>query len=128
MPVRSLSSSVIAWPGKNQVESAVAAGALELSKRCDGLVAVGYFGSYARGDWGVGSDLDLIVVLGQSGLPFGRRSVPMETGKLPVPVDMLIYTRSEFEEMMRRGGRFAATLHAEAEWVWQRCDFTGLPS
>ena len=128
MPVRSLSSSVLAWPGKDRVESALAAWALELATRCDGLVAVGYFGSYARGDWGVGSDLDLLVVLEQSRLPFARRSVSMETGKMPVPADMLIYTRSQLEEMMRRGGRFAATLHAETAWVWRRRDFTGLPS
>jgi predicted nucleotidyltransferase len=24
---------------------------------------IGYFGSYARGDWGVGSDIDLIALL-----------------------------------------------------------------
>ena len=127
MPVRSLSSSVLAWPGKNRVESALAAWALDLSTLCDDLLAVGYFGSYARGDWGIGSDLDLIVVLGQSESPFGRRSLPVGTGLLPVPADMLIYTQGELEEMMRRGGRFAATLRAEAKWVWRRNDFTGLP-
>jgi hypothetical protein len=47
---------------------------------------------------------------------------------LPVPVDMLIYTRRELEEMMQRGGRFASTLRAEAEWVWRRSGFPGLPS
>jgi len=128
MPVRSLSSSVLAWPGKDLVEPALAAWALELSTRCDDLLAVCYFGSYARGDWGVGSDLDLIVVLEQSQSPFGRRSVPMETRMLPVPVDMLIYTRRELEEMMQRGGRFPAMLRAEAEWVWRRSDFPGLQS
>lgn len=99
-----------------------------VSTRCDGLLAVGYFGSYTRGDWGVGSDLDLIVVLEQSQSPFGHRSVPMENGLQPVPVDMLIYARSELEETMQRGGRFPTTLRAEAEWVWRRSDFYGLPS
>lgn len=106
MPVRSLSSSVLAWPGKDRVEPALSAWALELSTRCDCLLAVGYFGSYARGDWGVGSDLDLIFVLDQSQSPFGRRSVPMETRMLPVPVDMLIYTRRELEEMIHGRLRF----------------------
>ena len=123
MPVRSLSSSVLAWPGKDRVEPALSAWALELSTRCDGILAVGYFGSYARGDWGVGSDLDLIVVLDHSTSPFGRRSVSMDTRMLPVPVDMLIYTRSELNQTMQRGGRFPATLRAEAVWVWRRSDF-----
>ena len=81
-----------------------------------------------RDDWGVGNDLDLKVVLQQSQSPFGRRSVPMETRMLPVPVDMLVYTRREFEEMMQRGGSFPAMLRAEAPWVWRRSDFHGLPS
>ena len=51
----------------------------------------------------------------------------METRMLPVPVDMLIYTRRELEETMQRGGRFPATLRTEAEWVWRRSDFPGLP-
>jgi predicted nucleotidyltransferase len=128
MPVRSLSSSVLVWPPKSLVEPALAAWALELSTRYDDLLAVGYFGSYARGDWGVGSDLDLIVILQQSQSPFGRRSVPMETRMVPVPVDMLVYTQRELEEMMQRGGSFPAMLRAEALWVWRRSDFHGLPS
>ena len=52
----------------------------------------------------------------------------METRMLPVPVDMLVYTRREFEEMMQRGGSFPAMLRAEAPWVWRRSDFHGLPS
>jgi predicted nucleotidyltransferase len=118
---------VLAWPGRNRVSSALAAWALELSKGCEELLAVGFFGSYARGDWGVGSDLDLIVILEACQSPFGRRSVPMEIATLPVPADLLIYTRSEIEEMMKTGGRFANTLRAEAVWVWQRDDFSGLP-
>jgi predicted nucleotidyltransferase len=36
------------------------------------VVRVGYFGSYARGDWGVGSDLDLIIIVDRSDEPFAR--------------------------------------------------------
>jgi hypothetical protein len=38
------------------------------------VVALGYFGSYARGDWGGGSDLDSIAVVTETGKPFERRS------------------------------------------------------
>jgi predicted nucleotidyltransferase len=57
------------------------------------VVAVGYFGSYARGDWGVGSDLDLVVIFEASAEPFERRAVPM---------DLLVYTRAEWTRLASR--------------------------
>ena len=61
------------------------------------VVRVGYFGSYARGDWGVGSDLDLIVVVRESAQPFETRVAQIDTEALPVPVDMLVYTEEEWQ-------------------------------
>ena len=52
MFVRFLSSSVLKWPDKAEVEEAVRSWALEVGEDDAGVVAVGYFGSYARGDWG----------------------------------------------------------------------------
>ena len=60
---------------------------------------MGYFGSYARGDWGVGSDLDLLIVLENSNLPFEKRAGQLNLSVLPVPVDALIYTRKEWEQI-----------------------------
>ncbi len=34
------------------------------------LLKIGCFGSYAGGDWGLGSDLDLVVVVAEAGWPF----------------------------------------------------------
>jgi predicted nucleotidyltransferase len=39
------------------------------------ILQTGYFGSYARGDWGVSSDLDLILIVKHSDLPFWRRAL-----------------------------------------------------
>lgn len=52
-----------------------------------GLLAVGVFGSYARGNWGVGSDLDLLIVLNSSALPFERRMALLPLESLPVPAE-----------------------------------------
>jgi predicted nucleotidyltransferase len=41
----------------------------------DAVVRIGYFGSYARGDWGVGSDLDVIAVVAFSDEAFTRRAL-----------------------------------------------------
>jgi uncharacterized protein len=47
------------------------------------IVALGYFGSYARGDWGPGSDLDVVVVVESSDEAFTRRPVRWDTTALP---------------------------------------------
>jgi predicted nucleotidyltransferase len=59
------------------------------------VVRIGYFGSYARGDWGVGSDLDLVVVVESSDLLFQRRAATWDMIELPVPTDLLVYTQLE---------------------------------
>lgn len=63
MPTRSLNSSVLKWPDRETVDRAVLKWAARASARHPELVRLGYFGSYARGDWGVGSDIDLVAVV-----------------------------------------------------------------
>ena len=61
MPVRSLSSRVLKWPKAEVVEPAVEAWAHQIAAEHPEVAHVGYFGSYARGDWGVGSDVAISV-------------------------------------------------------------------
>lgn len=116
MPVRSLTSSVLRWPGRRTVEQAARRWAEETAGRCPDVIRVGYFGSYARGDWGVGSDLDLLVVVEDTAEPFERRPSRFDTTGLPVPADLLVYTAEEWERLSRRprGRIFTETvwLHA----------------
>ena len=63
MPVRLLSSSVLKWPDAQTVDKAVRRWAEDIHQNRKDVLRIGYFGSYARGDWGVGSDLDLIIIL-----------------------------------------------------------------
>ena len=125
MPVRSLSSSVFAWPNKKEIEGALTDWSRETTWRASALCAVGYFGSYARGDWGVGSDLDLVLVVEQDNRPFERRAAAWDTAAFPVPVDLLVYTIAEIAVMQRRGGRFIETLRRETQWIWRREGWAG---
>jgi len=118
MPVRSLRSSVLAWPDRPSVDSAARAWAIAQSKCRRDVVRIGYFGSYARDDWGVGSDLDVVVVLRSSREPFERRAAGWDTESLPVPVDLLVYTESEWQRLLADGGRFGRTLTRETLWVY----------
>jgi len=117
MPVRSLRSSVLKWPDREEVDRAVRRWARSVAR--PGVVRIGYFGSYARGDWGVGSDLDLIVVVAQSDLPFHRRAGVWDLTDLPVPAEVLVYTEEEWASLPERG-RFGRHLREEAVWVYER--------
>lgn len=83
-----------------------------------GLIRLGYFGSYARGDWGVGSDLDLVAIVEHSKEPFERRSLIWDLNSLPVPAQLLVYTQDEWKSLQEGTGRFARTLEKETVWVF----------
>jgi uncharacterized protein len=119
MPVRSLNSSVFKWPDRGQVNAAVRQWAEKAVNRRDGIIKLGYFGSYARGDWGVGSDLDLVAVVDHATEPFERRSWSWDLSRLPVPAELLVYTSKEWESLRKEGVRFARTLEQETVWVYE---------
>jgi predicted nucleotidyltransferase len=119
MPVRSLSSSVLKWPNKQVVDSAVRLWAEKVSGERENVQMIGYFGSYARDDWGVGSDLDIIVILDRSNKTMERRAADWDTSELPVPSDLLIYTTEEWQKM-KDNGRFGTILMKEAVWIYER--------
>ena len=105
MPVRSSSSSVLRWPDAATVVGALRGWAKAMAPAHPEVRAIGYFGSYARGDWGVGSDLDVVLLVDRSDEPFQRRGARWDTTRLPVPVDLLVYTVEEWERLGREGRR-----------------------
>lgn len=118
MPVRSLNSSVLKWPDLKAVREAVDLWAKKEALKHPSLVRLGYFGSYARGEWGVGSDLDLIAIVVESSEAFERRNISWSLTSLPVPADLLVYTQTEWESLEKGGGRFARTLSRETMWIY----------
>ena len=120
MPVRSLSSSVIKWPDLRSVDRAVRQWVAQQVESGRDILRAGYFGSYARGDWGVSSDLDLILIVRHSDQAFWQRSLQWDTLALPLPVDLLIYTGEEWQNLVEQGANFAQTIEKEAVWVYQR--------
>lgn len=117
MPVRLLSSSVLKWPDAQAVKHAVGQWAVKVVKTRKEVLSIGYFGSYARGDWGVGSDLDLIIIVKDSQQPFMRRASEWDVNELPVPVDILVYTEEEWRNLVRQG-QFYERIRREAIWVY----------
>ena len=120
MPKRSLNSRVLRWPDADTVVSAARQWATAVARARKDVIRIGYIGSYAREDWGVGSDLDLVIVLDQASTPFHERRVQFDTRGLPVPTELLVYTASEWETFMRGSGRFSSMLKHEARWLYER--------
>lgn len=120
MRVRSSSSSVLRWPDAPEVRQALTAWARDVAGHLPSLCRVGYFGSYARGDWGPGSDLDVVVVVDRSDRPFIERGAAFDLTGLPVPAQALVYTRDEWRELQGRAGSFAEALASETVWVHDR--------
>jgi predicted nucleotidyltransferase len=117
MPVRSLRSSVLRWPDARAVDDAVRRWSEQITRERPDVERIGYFGSYARGDWGVGSDLDVVIVVADSPLPFERCGAQWDLTSLPVSADVLVYTHREWEGLDRTG-RFSRMLASETIWVF----------
>ncbi|MGC9398863.1 MAG: nucleotidyltransferase domain-containing protein [Anaerolineae bacterium] len=105
MPTRSLNSSVLTWPDRQEIERALQKWVHTHVLHHPEVLRVGYCGSYARGDWGVGSDLDLIILLTDTEQPVIRRARMWDTLSLPVPTDVLVYTAAEWRALCQRHAR-----------------------
>lgn len=119
MPVRSSGSSVLRWPDRGEVDDAVRRWAARVGAEDERIRRVGYFGSYARGDWGVGSDVDLVVIVTDAAGPLERRALAYDATDLPVPADLFVYTAAEWQAMLVRGG-LPRTASREVVWVLER--------
>ncbi len=118
MPMRSLSSSVLRWPDARTVIDALHAWAEWVRRERPEARALGYFGSYATGRWGVGSDLDVIAVVDNSAKSFVERAAEWDTSSLPVPADLLVYTHAEWTELPRTCPGFAAVIREQTVWLF----------
>lgn len=100
MPVKSLNSRVLKWPDRKSVLDSFTAWA-SFQFRITNVINIGTFGSIHTDKWGVGSDLDIIVLLNETKLDFFHRGVAFDTTSIPVPVDFLAYTTEEWEKVER---------------------------
>ncbi|MEW6504658.1 MAG: nucleotidyltransferase domain-containing protein [Chloroflexota bacterium] len=123
MPVRSLNSSVLKWPDANTVLTAVRAWAEALASRYPSILKIGCFGSYARGDWGVGSDVDLLVVVAQTDMPFEQRALLFDATGLPVPADVMVYTVDEWKNLQKNAAS-VRKIASEVYWIFERSEET----
>ena len=118
MPVKSLNSSVLKWPDKRTIDQAIRNWIDKEKEQHPELISLGYFGSYARGNWGVGSDLDIVGIIDESNIPFEKRALSWDLSELPVPAEIILYTKKEWAQFKSEGRRFIKTLLNETVWIF----------
>ncbi|QVL52087.1 MAG: nucleotidyltransferase domain-containing protein [Cyanobium sp. M30B3] len=117
MPVRLLTQSVLRWPRPEQVLQEVRTWAEEQRLAHVSLRRVGVFGSYGRGDAGVGSDLDLLLIDEDAGGPQHQRLRHWPLERLPLSCDALVLTSSELQELLAGDSRMARELRRDLRWL-----------
>ena len=117
MPVRSLTQSVLRWPQPEAVLAAAAAWAQQQRRRCPALMRVGVYGSYGRGDAGVGSDLDLLLLDQAAAGPQQQRLQQWPLAELPLSCDALVLTPEEYDALIASGSRMALELQRDLRWL-----------
>lgn len=75
------------------------------------------FGSLARGDAVPGSDVDLLVVLRQSDLPFLERLDRYHATVPGIGVEVFPYTAEEVTRLREEVGSLVRAALAEGEWI-----------
>jgi predicted nucleotidyltransferase len=82
------------------------------------------YGSFVRGDWHPGSDLDILLISDNVPTNFKDRWDILYTVLKGFPVEPHIYTTKEFEEMLKHGRMTVldaltegTTLHADAQFM-----------
>jgi len=113
----SSTGSVLRWPSSEAVLEQTRIWAEQQAESNPDLEAVGVFGSYGRGDAGVGSDLDLLLILSQCDLPVWERLRRWDTSPLPLATDLLVYSRAEWHTLPQWNPKLAEVLGREVRWL-----------
>lgn len=80
------------------------------------VMRIGLFGSYARGDYAPGSDVDVLLLVRECEQPLWfLRPLAYDTSSLPVAVDLLAYTSEEARRLREESSWFRSIL---SEIVW----------
>ncbi len=117
---RSTGSVTVIYLDREAVIEKTRAAVDALARERGEIERVVMFGSMARGDAVPGSDVDLLVALSESSVPFLDRSVEYKPEGIPVGVDVFAYTEEEMEKMTREGHMLLKQALSEGVTVYDR--------
>ncbi len=120
MPKKSSLSVKITYFNKQAVEEALRKYLSELKERQPQIEKVILFGSFLQERSIPGSDLDLLLVLRASSLPFLERIPHYMPSSFPVGVDVFPYTQEEITRMIREGNQFLKQVLEKGKLLFSR--------
>ena len=98
----------------DRVLAAAATWVKQLKQDRPEVVRVGYYGSYARGDYVPGSDFDVLVEVRSSDIARLRdRNAAYLPESFPVGVELFVYTTQELERLRTEGSAFITAIDRE---------------
>lgn len=77
------------------------------------------FGSFARGDYNEGSDIDLIVIKDWNETFLDRIKVLLELNDQKLPIEPIGYAEDEFEKMIEDGNPFILRVLEEGVVIYE---------
>ena len=99
---------------------AVEAHARALADRYPEIEEIRVFGSLVKGTAVPGSDVDLLIVLSASEVPFLDRISAYLPGAFPCGVDVFPYTRAEIAQMTSESNTMIAAALSEGRTIFKR--------
>lgn len=92
----------------------------ELSQKHPEIESISLFGSFARDGAVPGSDVDILIVLTDSNVPFKDRLTKYMPSSFPVGVEVFPYTRCEMETMLSQGNFFLKSAQRDSILLFER--------
>jgi len=120
MPKKSSNSAKVFFADAQRAEALLAEIVRKLTAAHPEIVKIILFGSYVRGDFVPGSDLDLLIILEHSDRPFLDRIPQYLPNRVPFPVDVFPYTEAEVRQMQAEGNPFILRALREGKVVFAK--------
>jgi len=117
MPEKSSNFVRVVFADKKKILRQLADYAKSLKRTSPDVEKVGLFGSYATDTFGPASDVDLLIILRQSGKRFLDRIPDFLPENVNVSCDCFPYTREEIEKMKRDDNRWIRHILKEVVWL-----------
>ncbi|MBC7128617.1 MAG: nucleotidyltransferase domain-containing protein [Thermoplasmatales archaeon] len=78
------------------------------------------FGSFARGDFNEGSDIDIVVIAEWKENFLDRIKILMDLNDYSLPVEAIGYTKEEFEKMKEEKNPFILNILEEGKIIYEK--------
>jgi predicted nucleotidyltransferase len=112
-----LSSVVVKSIDEGAVRRAVDRYAADLLATRPNVEEIVVFGSFERGTFAPGSDVDVLIVLSSAETPVRDRVPDFLPSRFPVPLDLFPYTRQELSDL---AGSPVVAAAAASRWRYRR--------